>query len=349
MPLENVVQFLKSQKSVTTVGLDIGSYSIKCLEIAQEEGQLWVQSAQVTKLTSPGAEGLKSAIRTVLQALHSTPAHVRISVSGPSVLIRNVSLPRMTMYELKSAIRFEAERHIPFHIDDCILDFQILDQAPGKPTMKVLLVAAKKDLISQQLKTLAEAGVEPEIIDTDIFCYANAFSKLKSDGDGKSYGLLHIGHNASSFAIVHGGELFFAREVLFGALGVTKTLMEMKGLSEPDADELKSKRDEPQLADLAAATKKGFEPLAAELKRSIVYYENETGEELAVLYIAGGGAKSHGAAEALSEELGRKVVLWSASKLVEAVPEVDPKFMERHFLEFNVAYGLALRGLKGAK
>ena len=253
----------------------------------------------------------------------------------------------MTPQELKGAVRFEAERHIPFHIDDCILDFQILDQAPGKPTMKVLLVAAKKDFINQQVKTLGEAGIEPAIIDADIFCYLNAFERLRESGDVKSYGLLNIGHNLSSFAIVHADELFFAREVLFGGLGVTKALMEMKGLTEKDADELKSRRDEAHLADLAAATQKGFEPLSAELKRSIVYYENETGEELGVIFIAGGGAKSHKAVEALSEELGRKVALWSPVAQVAAVPAVDPKFMERHFLEFNVAYGLALRGLKG--
>ena len=347
MPLENVVQFLKAQKSLTTVGLDIGSYSVKCLEVTGEDNRIRVQSAQVTKVASPGADSLKSAIRTVCQSLRSAPAHVRVSVSGPAVLIRNVSLPRMTMQELKGAIRFEAERHIPFHLDECILDFQVLDQAPGKPTMKVLLVAAKKDFVDQQVKNLAEAGIEPEIIDADIFCYMNAFEKFKGNGDVKSYGLLNLGHSSSSFAIMHGGELFFAREVLFGGMGVTRALMEMKGLPEAEADELKGRREEGQLAELAAATQKGLEPLAAELKRSIVFFENETGEELGALYIAGGGAKSQGAVEALSEELGRKVALWHAAKPLEAVPDVDPKFMERHFLEFNVAYGLALRGLKG--
>jgi type IV pilus assembly protein PilM len=348
MPLENVVQFLKSQKSLTTVGLDIGSYAVKCVEVNEEGGRVSLRSAQVRKIAQGGAEEVKSAVRSVCQSLTSTPAHVRISVAGPSVLIRNVSLPRMTLQELKSAIRFEAERHIPFPIDDCILDFQILDQAPGKPTMKVLLVAAKKDLVNQRVRTLSDAGIEPEAIDADIFCYANAFERLSENGGVKSFGLLNIGHRSSSFAIMHGGSLFFARDVLFGGLGVTKALMETKGLPEPEADELKLRREEAVLADLAAATKKGFEPLAAELKRSVVFFENETGEELGVIYVAGGGARSHGAAEALSEELGRKVALWSAAKPFGAGPGVDPQFLEKHFLELGIAYGLALRGLKGA-
>lgn len=347
MPLENIVQFLKSQKSQTTVGLDIGSYSIKCLEITDEDGRLQLRSAQVVKIPPGSADNLKSALRTVCQSLRSEPKHVRISVSGPSILIRNVSLPRMTMQELKSAIRFEAERHIPFHIDDCILDFKILEQAAGKPTMKVLLVAAKKDFIQQQVKNLADAGIEPEIIDADIFCFANSFERLSAANGVKSYGLLNIGHHLSSFAIVRGGQLFFAREVLCGALGVTRTLAEMKGLSEEDADELKSKRDPSSAGDLVTATQKGFEPLASELKRSIIYFENETGEELGVIYIAGGGAKSQGAVEALSEELGRKVALWNAARQVGAASDIDSQFMEKNFLEFNVAYGLALRGLKG--
>ena len=340
--LNEKIAALIKPKSVACVGLDIGSHAIKCVEVIQDDKKRGLQSAQITHL-SAGPDNLLAALRTVRQSLVSPAKHVRVSVSGPSVLIRNITLPRMTLQELKSAIRFEAERHIPFPVNECILDFQIMGQTANKPQMKVLLVAAKKDFINQQIKILTECDLEPEIIDADIFCFANAYEKLSEGNSVKTYGLLNIGHSLSSFAIIHEGEVFFVREMPYGGLGVTKALSELKNISEDAADQLKKKRDPDNSSELILAAQKGFESLVGELKRSIDYFENEAGEELKDIYLAGGGAKSQGAVELFSEELGKKVTLWNDVNRLEIAGDVDSKFLEQHFIELNVAYGLALR------
>lgn len=341
---ERVRGLLAPQKTQSSVGLDLGSYSVKCVEMSRDESRVELASARIERLASNTQENLLTALRQIKTSLASDK-HVRISVSGPSVIIRNVVLPRMTKQELKSAIRFEAERHIPFHIDECLLDFQIIGQAPSKQGMKVLLVAAKKDYINQQLKILSEAGFEPEVIDCGIFSFLNAFEKLAPEERESTYGLLNIGHSLSSFAIVHEGELHFVREISFGGLGVTRALAEMRGVTFDAADELKKKNAPEDHADIVTAVERGLDPLAAEIKRSVDYFENEAGAEIKAIHAAGGGARTHQTKEVLAEELGKKVILWNESQKLLVKSGVDEDFLGKHFSELGVAYGLAARGM----
>ena len=175
------------------------------------------------------------------------------------------------------------------------------------------------------------------------------FEILKEKIEEKSYGVLNIGHNLSSFAIVQNGFPFFVREIPFGGAKVTKALAEIKGLSEEEADKWKMEKAPERLSDLEAATQKGFEPLIDEIQHSIDYFENEAGEELKAVWISGGGALSQDAAAALSVELDKKVSFWDNTKKLQIFGSVDEKFLAEHSGEFNVAFGLALRGFEKAR
>jgi len=250
----------------------------------------------------------------------------------------------MTPSELKGAIRFEAEGHIPFPIDDCILYSQILNQ-PDKKSMNVMLAAVKKDFVEARLKLLADLDIHPELIDMDIFCLVNVFEILNDSVGDASYGLLNIGHQLSSFAILQNRSPFFVREISFGGSGVTKAIMELKGWSEEVAEKYKVEKTADHLSDLKVATQQGFEFLINELEHSIDYFEHETGEELKTVWISGGGALSAAAAEVLSDELKKKVAFWDNTKKLLRFGNIDEVFLAEHSGEFNVAFGLALRGL----
>lgn len=327
---------------VSIVGLDIGAYSIKCVEMISSKEEVRLIRAAV--LPYSPLDPLLEVLTKVWNPLSLMPPKIRLSVTGPSLLIRRISLPLMTFNELKGAIRFEAERHIPFPIDDCILDFQILNQVPSKKTMTVLLAAAKRDFIMERLKTVATAGIDPELVDVDVFCVANAFARLSDFADTKTYGLLNIGHHGSSFLIMQDKTPFFVREIPIGGLAVTRALAELRSIEDSAADVLKKDRNPDVQSDLKSATQKGFENLAEELKQSINYFENEAGEELKNVWISGGGSLSVGVAEWLTEELGLQVAAWSSAKKI-TLDGVDAPFLEEHGPEMNVAFGMVLRGL----
>ena len=332
-------------KLEAAIGLDIGSYSVKCVEVAQEGEALKLQRVSILALPDSSPATL-SALVKVMMNFPMAGKRLRVSVSGPSVLIRRISLPVMTPAEVKSAIRFEAEGHIPFPINDCILDCQILSHEPAKKTMNVLLVAAKRDFVMGRLKLLSDAGLQPDLIDVDIFCLANAFTLL-GEAETDTYGILNIGHQVSSFVIMHAGLPYFVREIPTGGREVTRALAETKKLSEPLADKAKIERPASvSQKDLEAATQKGFESLAEEMKHSIDYFENEMSEELKTIWLSGGGALCAGAEHNLSDELGKNLKLWDNTKKMQVFGDIDQKFLKDRSSELNVALGMALRGAR---
>ena len=335
---------LKSNKTETIVGLDIGSYSIKSVEVIRTDAGIELHRAVVLPVQRD--EDLKQ----ILQQMKLSPAsRVRAALSGPSIIIRRISMPLLSSRELQSAIRFEAESHIPFSIEDCILDYQVLSQDSAKKEMSILLVAAKRDLVEARYKLLSEAGIYPELMDLDIFCLVNAFEVLSPGEREKSFGLLNIGHRVSSFAIIHEGLPSFVREISMGGFQVTEALMSAKGCTEAQADEIKMKKPAEETEVLKSATRKGFEPLFEEIRHSIDYVENEIKDELKMLYISGGGALATGVSDFLTEDIGRPVLFWDNTQKMQLLKNVDDQFMKDHSMELNVALGMTLRELGASR
>lgn len=337
-------------KTQTAVGLDIGSYSVKCVEVVQSSGSIELRRVSILPIGDRSPAGLKKILKVMFDVYNGRPDRLRISLSsGSSLIIRRIKLPVMSPAELKSAIVFEAEGHIPFPTDQCMLDFHILNHEADKKTMNVMLVAAKKDFVMDRLKVLSDMDVVPEIVDVDMFCLLNSFEVLgDSQGQGV-FGILNIGHQMTSFAIIQNGIPFFVREIAMGGLGVTKALATLKNVSEDEADRLKIDKPADILEQLKEASQRGLEPLAEELRHSIDYFENETGEELKNIWTSGGGALSVGASDILTQELGRTVTAWNNLKKMSIFGEVDMAYLNDHSLELNVALGMVLRGYEAKK
>lgn len=329
-------------KNTPIIGLDIGSHSVKLVELARAKDKWVLRRVQVLPFPGQTSDNLTPVVKPLAPTL-GPEASVRIVLSGSSLLVRCVSMPIMTAQELKSAIRFEAENHIAFPIDDCVLGFQIVNQDADKKTMNVLLVAAKRDFLQERLHALADLEIHPDVVDVDTFCLVNAFEALGEPGDPAAYGLLNIGHHVSSFAIVKEGLTLFVREIPIGGVSVTKALAEAKNFSDEEAEEAKKNREPDALDDLRAATHKGLEPLVDQIKQSIDYFENTAGGALKEIWASGGGMLSVGAAPYLTEGLERTVSLWDSTKKLDVADGIDRALLEQQQPLLNVALGLAVR------
>src|SRR5579862_3995356 len=160
-------------KKKAVIGLDIGSSSIKAVELKEsKQGYELVSFGLEPLLQDTVVDGaimdaplVAGAIGTIFERQTIKLASVATAVSGHSVIVKRVSLPLMSEEELYDRIQSEASQHIPFDIADVNLDYQLLESLDSQ--MDVLLVAVKKDKILNHTNVLAQSGKTPAVVDID--------------------------------------------------------------------------------------------------------------------------------------------------------------------------------------
>src|ERR1700745_1330273 len=172
---------LGGKKSKQIVGLDIGSSSIKAVELKATKAGYELVSFGAEHLAPDtvvdgaimDAPQVANAITKIFDMEKVKTKNVATSVSGHSVIVKRVPLPLMTEEELYDRILSEASQHIPFDIADVNLSYQLLEAMDAQ--MDVLLVAVKKDKILNHTNVLAQAGKTPVVVDIDAFALQNCF------------------------------------------------------------------------------------------------------------------------------------------------------------------------------
>ena len=143
-----------------SVGLDIGTYSVKVVSLKKENGVNLLTGYNVKQIPiGAKTSDIEQAVKETLEEIDLQPADVNLSISGPNVIVRFVDLPKMNKDQLESALSFEAEKYIPFNINEVVMDSIILGDAEESGQMRVLLSAAKRDLIESRVNLMDKMGI----------------------------------------------------------------------------------------------------------------------------------------------------------------------------------------------
>src|SRR5262245_34123650 len=224
-------------KKATTFGLDIGSSSIKVVELALGKGGYALKSHAMVPLPREAiSEGsirqpamVSDAIRECVAKAGIASTAAVISISGRDSIVKRVPLPKVTPKELEDAILLEAEHHIPFAIDEVFLDYQVVGESAN--TMSVVLVATKKLKVLEYVAGVEAAGFEAAVVDLDAFAVQNQY-ELNEAGEGaEAAALIDIGAAVMKTNVVHGGVSVFARDVPFGGNNYTDAITQRLGVS----------------------------------------------------------------------------------------------------------------------
>ena len=296
-------------KQEPSIGLDIGSSSLKLIELEKKGKEKILKRFSYVELT-PGAD-LGSSLSDFLKSQKLAGRQVNISVSGQSVVTRYLSWPRMTLNELKNAMQFEAKEYIPWPLEEVVLDCAIIKDNFENSKMLIVLAAIKKVILQERLGLLEKAGFVPKIIDVDCFCLANIFDKSYRVSDAsvkeKTIALLNIGAQTTNMAIIDSGALRFSRDISFGVKGLV-----LAGLS-------------------------------SEITTSIDYYENQNGRPVEKLLVSGGGSYSQDTLNFLSHQLNLPVDNFDILSGVAVDQNLNLEEFKSKKNIFTVALGLALR------
>src|SRR5207237_10888754 len=143
---------------------------------------------------------------------------------------RSSDLERVKEAQARELMRWEAEQHVPFDMESVELDFQILDPDGDGLEMKVLLVAAKRELVESKHRVLTDAGLQPAIIDVDAFALHNAFELNHPDAMQGMVALLNIGHDVTNINILEDGVPILTRDLTLGTRHFRENLQKERAL-----------------------------------------------------------------------------------------------------------------------
>ena len=338
------------RKIKSLIGLDIGSRSIKAVELTREGHEYVMTGYGQTEVQSE--EQRPDAILEVLRDNAFHTKRVVTAVYGKSVIVRYLSMMRMPDEDLRNAIRYEADKYIPFDVEDVVMDSQpfsdeVMVEADDNE-MRVLLVAVKRALIEDHVSLLSGLGLQPTIIDVDSFAVGNAFELARGgafydeDAD-RAIALLDIGANKSNINIFYGGTSYFTREVYLAGDDFTHAIAKRLGL-DVDTAEMRKREPGDHPEEVLEAVMPSFDDLANEVLLSFDYFENQFDREVEEVYLSGGGARMPGIDEALERTLNRPIHRWDPSEGIEVHEgTVDPELVRANAGQLAVAIGLASR------
>lgn len=302
----------------TVVGLDIGTSAVRAAEIQMGTPPTLVRFAQVALPSGAVADGevvdreaVSRAIRDLWRRGGFKGKRVAIAVSNQKVVVRQVEIPFMEEEELRGALRFQVQEYIPIPIDDAILDYQILEEFAGEEgtrMVRVLVVAAMRDMVSAFVGAVQGAGLQPLLIDYSGFAALRALCESEPAllSDRQSEAVLDIGAGVTNIVVHEGGIPRFVRILQVGGSDITEALVAALGVGAEEGERLKMS---------AAGTNGGGDGSARvveqrlasfvdDVRSSIEYYQAQPGTaHVGRVLVCGGGSRLPRLAERLATAL----------------------------------------------
>jgi type IV pilus assembly protein PilM len=343
-------------KKKNLVGLDIGSSSVKAVEMKPGKGEVWTlttvgieylpQEAIVDGQIMDSTSVIDAITRLFSEYKIKTP-DVATAISGSSVIVKKIQLPSMSEQELAESIHWEAEQYIPFDIQEVNLDYEILDEGVGG-NMDILLVAAKKDKINDYMSVITQAGRNPVVMDIDAFALQNAYEVNYGIEPGRVVALVNIGASQANINILKGGDSIFTRDITtIGGNQFTDAIQKDLNVSFEQAENLKQGQGvEGQSPDAVAPILASVsEQVLMEVQKTFDFFKATTSEDhIDRVVLSGGSARVPGMADSMAERFDCRVELANPFQSVNYSPkDFDAEFLEEVGPACTIAVGLALR------
>jgi type IV pilus assembly protein PilM len=340
-------------RNATTVGLDIGSGLIKLVAISHASGGPVLTKVAFTSVVNDAiVEGeimdpaiVAEAIKGLMASSGLKTKKVVVAVGGRDVIIKKIAMDRMKEAEAREVIRWEAEQHVPFDMDNVELDFQILDPEAEGLQMTVLLVAAKRELVEHKLTLLSDIGLEAGVIDVDAFALHNAFEVNYPEAMRGVVGLVNIGHETTNINILDDGVPVLTRDIPIGTRRFKEDLQRERGLSADEAEAVLRGTDAANEA-LDPLLESRGEELAVGIERAAAFLQSSSRSANGIgrVFTTGGGARIPRLNKVLSDRLRIPVQLANPIEKLQVADGVFDRFpVDEVAPLLMLPIGLALR------
>jgi type IV pilus assembly protein PilM len=319
-----------------TIGLDIDRGALKAVQVSRSAGEFTLRHVGYHRLP-PGAvvdgevadaEVLGAEIREFWSSHSFKGKSVILGVANGRVVVRLLDFPRMDEEDLRSAITFEAQDHIPMSLDEAVLDYVVLGpQAEGSDLDRILVVAAHKDMIGAYTAALRAGGLKPAGIDVKALALTRSALPDTFFDEGATL-LLDVGTELTNLAITQGSNPTLTRFIPSGLDRFVEAVSEAADLpeeqaekealnprvrlgSDPEVGDPPSQAEEEEefdpalVYDVRRGLEEAVQALAEDVHRSIEYHHSQPGtREVSQAFVSGEGTLIPGLDAYLRELLG---------------------------------------------
>ncbi|MCL2844919.1 MAG: pilus assembly protein PilM [Chitinivibrionia bacterium] len=360
--------FAKRKRKNYSVGLDIGSKSIKLVEIKKEDDFYRLVAVGVQDLpdgiVSNGEikekEIFISTISELINRCDPEIVDVIISMGTSSILSDKIKLNIEGSDDVAETILFEASQRSPFDGGDVTIQYKILPKSltqeeniemeEEKGDVTVLLVAAKEKNMKWCIDALYEAGLRPTIVDVSSYAFNNCYA-LESEVEEfpETLVLMDIGHQGSRMLFIKDGIYHSARNINIGGDYIAKTLQKQLKIDYQRALSILTGQQVQgvSLDDVQASLQFAFEEFVGSFDMAYSYYSKEAGyEKVEKIVVCGGGVYIPGLIDFLSNRLEIQVRLSNPFAFLKYDEELFNNADPSNFAALlSIATGLALRGV----
>jgi len=340
------------------VGVDIGSSSVKAVELQGKNGDFQLISLGYESLQPDSVvdgqimelNSVSNAIGNIFKEHKIKTTKVPAGVNGHSVIVKNIVLPQMSQEELQESFAWHAEEHIPFDISDVNLDYHVTGSTDE--AIHVLMAACKRDKVANLKQAIQLAGKQPALIDVDAFALQNCYELNYEPRPGEVVALLNIGASTTNINILNGSRSVFTRDATFGGNQYTSLLQKELGLTFEQAEQVKRGMALPnghENVETAPILETVSDILALEIQKTMDFYRatvEDGNSEVGKILVSGGGSKLPGLISFLSKQFEIPVEIFDPFKKIKIDSRgFDPEYMREIVPEMAIAVGLALRGV----
>ncbi len=354
-----VLKLFKSKHS-SILGVDISSTSVKILEISSDGDQYCVEHYCTAALPESSVEGnaikdldaVAKTIKTAVMAAQFTCKSVACAVPDSLAICKIIQVNEgLNQQEIEELVIMEAEKYIPYPIDEINIDFNVIGPSPKNSAMlDVLIVASRAENVNNRIEVMTRAGLELNIVDVESYAIERAANLLKADlpsgGEKKNIAIIDIGSVYTRLFVLHGMKIIFSREEEFGTKQLIDAVMQRYNMKREDA--LKGVDEGSLPEDYEQEILQPFkESILLQVKRALQFFFSSSHHTFVDhIVLAGGVAKQPGIAVLLQEYVNIPTIVANPFANMTFAKKVNREAITQDSSLLMVACGLALRRIE---
>lgn len=360
-PKEGTVEFaLFRRRKPIMLGLDISSTAVKLLELSSSEQGLRVESYSVEPLPPDAmqereiknTEAVGMAIERAVKRSRTHLKYAAVAIAGSAVITKIIQMNSIFKEnELASQIELEAERYIPYPLQEVNIDFQVIGTSNKNSELcDVLLAASRTENIDALVDVLNIGGLTAKVVDIEAYAIERAFGliadQLPTEGRQQTIVVADIGANMTTFSVLHDRTTIYTREQIFGGKQLTEEIQRRYGLTFEEAMLAKKQGGLPD--DYLTEVLEPFkDSIVQQISRSLQFFFSSTQfAEVDHIVLAGGTSSLPGLTQRIEEKLKVPTTLANPFVNMSISPRVSIPTIQEDAPSLMICCGLAMRSFE---